>query len=102
MGGCVAWSSGKGLTFEKFPPRPYERDNPGESLCAEPGSELVLILFLLLSFVCVLVERAGSRGSCLGSSPGFATLQLRGFGTCGPSLDLSLPICEMWLVTVVS
>ena len=72
------------LRFMGFPTLNFHRDlqsrgDPRESPTAEPGTKLVVVLFLLL-FVCVLVECMGSGPYCLGSSPGYASSQLYGLG----------------------
>ena len=83
---CQALKCVKG--FMGFPSLNFQnalksRGNPRESPMEEPGTKLVLILFLLV-VLCVLAEGMSSGACHLGSLAGYASSQLGASGTWLP------------------
>jgi hypothetical protein len=56
------------------------RGNPRESPMEEPGTKLVLILFLVVVVLSVLAEGMSSGAGHLGSCAGYASSQLASLG----------------------
>ena len=97
---CRALKCVKG--FMGFPPLNFQNDlkrggNPRESPIEEPGTKLVLILFLFVVVLCVLLRAWALEPATWALLLGMQAASWVASGTWLPSLDLDLHICEMCL-----